>query len=170
MAIGVSAQLDALRALLATAERLSDDLASDATVGRLLRAFMMLPPDDRAIVAQVVERSAVWLRIADATADVAGVRMHANPQARLYVRRLDPTECERQMEQERDEVLVAILRLLKRVPLLIRPEVAAFWRTPAIEALRSLGPAEREACVELAHLVIALVAEVHVDGERGAPA
>src|SRR5262245_33511978 len=160
MALAAGAQLDALRALLATAERLSEDLAGDPAVGRLLRAFTTLAPDDRDVVARVVERNAEWQRIADATADVAGVRMRANPQARLFVRTVDQRESERQLEQDRDEILVGILRLLKRVPLVLRPDVAAFWRTPAIEALRALDADERAACGELSRTVLALIAEV----------
>lgn len=169
MAIATAAQLDALRALLSTAERLAAELGADA-VGRLLRAFTSLPPDDREAVTQVLERGAAWHRIADATADLVGVRLRANPHARLFVRTVDPREGDLQVAQERDEILLGILRLVKLAPLLVRADVAATWRDPAIDAVQALDADERAACADLARVVLALIAEVEAEGRRSAPA
>jgi hypothetical protein len=164
MAAGSSAaQLDALQALLATARQLSNDLAADPTIGRMLRAFVTLPPEDRDVVAGLVERGTAWRRITENTADVTGVALRANPHASLFVRVVDARDGEEHMQQDHAEILLGSLRIMKQMPLLLRADVADLWREPAVEAFSMLEPAEREACRRFASLMLELIADL--DGE-----
>jgi hypothetical protein len=156
--VAPSAQLAALRALLETARDLAARVDDDPTIGRLLRAFLTLPPDDRDVVVGVLERGTAWRRIADCVADVTGVELRANPQARLFVRVVEPRDGALTLEQEPPEILLGALRIMKQAALLLRPEVAERWRAPALEAFRMIDAEEREACVRLVRHVLALLA------------
>lgn len=155
-----SPQLDALRALLTTAQQLSNDLAADPVVGRLLHAFLGLPPEDRDVVTSVVERGATWKRVTDHTAELTGVRLRANPQARLFVHVVDPEGAVNFAAQDHDELLLGALRLARVATLLEDPGVRALWTQPAIEAFRMVEPADREACVRLARSMIELITSI----------
>jgi hypothetical protein len=156
--VAPSAQLAALRALLETARDLAARVDDDPTVGRLLRAFLTLSPEDREVVVGVLERGTAWRRIADGVADVTGVELRANPQARLFVRVVEPRDGVLPLEQEPPEIMLGALRIMKQAALLLRPEVAERWRRPALEAFRMIDEAEREACVRLVRDVLELLA------------
>ena len=155
--VAPSAQLAALRALLETARDFAARVDEDPTVGRLLRAFLTLPPDDRDVVVGVLERGTAWRRIADGVADVTGIELRANPQARLFVRVVEPRESALPLEREPPEILLGALRIMKQAALLLRPEVAERWRRPTLEAFRMIDADEREACVRLVSDVLALL-------------
>jgi hypothetical protein len=86
----VSAPLEALQAILATAKELLGDLASDPLLRRLLQVFAALPPADREPILRVLERDATWTRIVERSATDTGIRVRPNPHASLYVHVFDP--------------------------------------------------------------------------------
>src|SRR5262249_52033858 len=134
------------------------DITDDVTVGRLLQAFMSLPPDEREIVASVLERGAAWRRIAETAAGMTGVQLRANPNARLFLRVLEPHDPAAEIESEPPEILIGPLRIMKQAPLPRRPEIARFWHTATLQAFEMLEPGERESCVAFLRDVLALLA------------
>jgi hypothetical protein len=168
--VAPTAQLEALRALIETAQALASEITDDATVGRLLRAFLTLPPEDRDIVACVVERGAAWHHIAEGTAELTGIRLRANPNARLFLRLVEPHDGTGDLEDEPPEILLGALRIMRQVPLLLRPELACLWRPAALHAFDMLEPTEREACVRFAQQLLALLGEVNATRGASPPA
>jgi len=170
------AQLDALSALLATARDLSVELANDASLGRLLRAFLMLPTEDRDAMAAVLERAAAYRRASEHGAEATGIRLVPNPNPRLYVRVVDPApsaELTTFAGQDHDELVLAAIRLTKLAVILDRPEMRSEWTPSAVEAFRLVEPEERAAYVRLARYAIELIEAVERedadDPEPGAP-
>jgi hypothetical protein len=155
---GASPRLEALHALLTSAQQLAQTLKDDPTLPRLLRALASIPPEERATLASVLERETGARRINEGFAPLNGVRLHVNPNARLFVRVLDGEEPSGDPELEEHDILPEVLRLMQRVPLVLTPEAQAAWR-PAVErALDMLPPRGRRACLRFAEDVRALIA------------
>ena len=55
------------------------------------------------------------------------------------------------------EVLPGTFRLMRRAPVLVRPEAQAVWKPAAVEAFGMLDPDERAACVAFVRAVLALL-------------
>ncbi len=150
-------RLDALKALLTSAQELAHALETDPTIGRVLRALASLPPEDRQILAAVLERGAAQRRINESFARMNGVRLRINPKPRLFVRVMDtePPPAEAKLDEE--DIVPDVLRLMRRASLLLAPEAQAVWHPAVEQALGMLSPKEREDCIRLAHDVLALV-------------
>jgi hypothetical protein len=143
-----SPRLDALRALLTSARELAQALESDPTLRRVLRALAHLPPEDREILASALERGAASRRINEAFARLNGVRLRINPNPRLYLRVVDgqtPTSGGDGLEEE--DIVPDIFLLMRRLPLLLKPEAQAVWHPALQSALEMLTTEQRDTCL-----------------------
>lgn len=149
-------RLDALKALLVSAEELVRGLSDDSLLHRVLAALAVFSPEDRQILTAVLERGAARLRINEAFARMNGVRLRLNPNPRLFLRVVDTEQPEPEGTLEEEDIVPDILRLMRRVPLLLTSEARAVWRPALVAALDLLPPERRAACLELVHEVLAL--------------
>jgi hypothetical protein len=140
-------RLDALKALLSSAQELAQTLEADATLRRVLRALASIPPDDRNTIARALERAAASRRVNEAFARLNGIRMHVNPNPRLYVRVVDAEPSTSIDAVEQDDIVPDIFLLMRRVPMLVAPAGRAVWEPALRAAAALLTPAQRETCV-----------------------
>ena len=152
-----AAKLDALSALLESAQRIAETLASDTSLRRIAAALASLCPEERQVLATAIERGIGWRRVNEAVSGMSGVRLHVNPNPPLFVRVIEPDTPRASSLPEPEEVLPGIFRLMRRAPLLARPEAEAVWKPAVLEAFGMLTPAEREVCVGFVRLVAALL-------------
>jgi hypothetical protein len=157
---GAGGRLEALVALLDTAQRFAARLASDPLIARFLSVIDKLPAPDREPIVRILEREATWCRIVEQTAESTGITVRPNPHASLYVHvfeRVDePTSASR---RDIDVIRNGMERLLYLVPLLFQEGVHEQWTASARELAREADPMLRAAVVRLAHEALGLVAE-----------
>jgi hypothetical protein len=156
MPAGVTAQLDALKALLASAQELAGRLSGDSSLRRIAAALAGLCPEERQILATAIERGIAWRRVNEAVSGMSGVRLRINPNPPLFLRVID-AETGGPSLPDPDEVLPGTLRLLRRAPILAMPEAEAVWKPAVLEALGLLSPEERAACVTMVRTAAALL-------------
>ena len=89
--------LEALRILLESARDLIAELADSATQ-RAVHALHVIPPDERSVLAEALERAAETWRQNEAFEPLNQVHLRANRNAQLFVRVFDPVT-----EPSRDE-------------------------------------------------------------------
>ena len=155
---GASPRLDALQALLTSARDLARALQDDPTLARVLRALATLAPEEREILARVLERGTAQRQINDAFSRLNDVRLRINPNPRLFLRVVDTAEPVATPTLEEEDILPDVLRLMRRVPLLLAAEATAVWK-PAVErALELLSVRGRQACLAFVDEVRAIVA------------
>jgi hypothetical protein len=142
-----SPRLDALKALLTSARELARMLEADPTLPRVLRALASIPPDDRETIASALERAAASRRVNEAFARMNGIRMHVNPNPRLYVRVVDAEPSASVDALEEEDVVPDIFLLMRRVPMLLAPAGRAVWQPALRTAAALLTPAQRETCL-----------------------
>jgi hypothetical protein len=151
-----SPRLAALKALLTSARELAQTLESDPTLRRVLRALACLPPEDREILANALERGAASRRINDAFASLNGVRLRVNPNPRLYLRVVDgATPATAELDEE--DIVPDIFLLMRRLPLLLAPQAQAAWHPALRSALEMLTAPQRETCLRFVDDVRALL-------------
>jgi len=150
-------RLDALSALLTSAQQLAQALASDPTIRRVVEALATLPPDDRDTLTAAIERGVNWRRVNESVSEVNGVRLVVNPNPRLFVRVVDGQEPAVPTSPEPEEVLIAIMRVLRRAPIVASDPARAVWEPAAEEALGMMSPAERHACLVVGRAALALI-------------
>src|SRR5512139_4127541 len=126
VAIAEHPRLDALTALLASAQELVRTLGAEPAVRRAFDALAQLQPDDRITLATAIERAVKWRRVNESVSEANGVRLVANPNPRLFVRVVDKAPPP-QVSPEPDDVLVGIARLLHRAPVLACDAARAVW-------------------------------------------
>jgi hypothetical protein len=160
MAADASPRLDALKALLTSAQELAQAIESDPAVRRVLRALASLPPEDREVLATVLERGAASQRINESFARMNGVHLRINPNPRLFVRVIDTDEPADPPALDEEDIVPDVLRLMRRVGLLLAPEAQAIWHPAVAAALDMLTPKERESCLRFVDDVSALVARI----------
>ena len=160
-----SAQLTALAALLETARDLVGELAKDANVARLLRAFLRLAPDEREVIAGAFERAIAWRKVNESLAPIAGVHLRANPNPRLFVRVVDPDDSTRPLTPDADEVLVGTLRILRHARVMLVPEARQVWEPALTSAFDLLEPREQAACVAFAEDVARILRDLATAAE-----
>jgi hypothetical protein len=141
-----SPRLDALKALLTSARELAQTLESDPTLRRVLRALAHLPPEEREILASALERGATSRRINEAFARLNGVRLRINPNPRLYLRVVDGATPTSAGALEEEDIVPDIFLLMRRLPLLLKPEAQAVWHPALQSALELLTPEQRDTC------------------------
>jgi hypothetical protein len=152
-----SPRLDALKALLTSARELAQTLESDPTLRRVLRALASLPPEDREILANALERGAASRRINDAFARLNGVHLRVNPNPRLYLRVVDGATPTSAGGLEEEDIVPDIFLLMRRLPLLLAPDAQAVWHPALQSALELLTPEQRDVCVRFVDDVRALL-------------
>jgi len=155
---GASPRLDALQALLNSARDLARALQDDPTLARVLRAMATLDPDERDVLARVLERGTASRQINDAFARMNDVRLRINPNPRLFLRVIDTGEPTAAPALEEEDILPDVLRLMRRVPLLLAAEAKAVWRPALEQALELLSVRGRQACLAFVDEVRAIVA------------
>jgi uroporphyrinogen-III synthase len=152
-----SPRLDALKALLESAQELTRGIFADPVLPRVLDAFAVFSPEDRQILAAVLERGTASLRLNEAFARLNGVRLRLNPNARLFLRVMDTDEPEGPASFEEADIVPDVLRLMRRVRLLLLPEARAVWRPAVTAGLGLLSPEQIAACEEFVREVLELV-------------
>ena len=150
-------RLDALSALLTSAHQLAQSLADDPTIRRVVEALSALPPDDRETLTAALERAVNWRRVNESVSDVNGVRLVVNPNPRLFVRVVDGQEPAIPTSPAPEEVLIAIVRVLRRAPIVASEPARAVWEPAAEEALGMMSADERRACLVVARSALALI-------------
>ena len=154
---GDAAQLAALQALLVSAQELVHVLDTDPAIRRILHAVATLTPEDRGVLAGALERGVAMRQINESFARMNGVHLHINPNLRLFVRVLDTEQPPSMLPLDLDEIVPDLLRLMRRVWLLLRPEAQAVWHPAVLDALGMLEPTERQACLRFVSEVLALI-------------
>jgi hypothetical protein len=170
-ATSVTTRIDALQALLRSAQNLTETLVGDGAINRAVRALASLPPDDRDVLARALERGAAWRRLNESTTEITGVRLHANPRPRLFVRSLGPearTAAEDVIEDDED-ILPGTLRLMRRVHLLQSPAAEALWKSVVIRAFGMLSTEERAACSHFSRVVLEVVMQAEAEAGDAGP-
>ena len=162
-----SPRLDALKALLTSARELAQTLESDPTLRRVLRALASLPPEDREILASVLERGAASRRINEAFERMNGVHLRVNPNPRLFVRVVDGETPASASGLEEEDIVPDIFLLMRRLPLLLTPKAQAVWQPALQSALELLTPEQGETCLRFVDVVRSLLV---APGERDQPA
>ena len=133
--------LATLVTMIETARRLAVDVAGDGLSIRLQRTFAQMPPEDREIVLQVLEREVEYRLLTRGTGDlVTGYATRPNPNARFYLRVLTTPEAPPLLDHE--ELVVANQRWL-RVLRFARGLLRDVWTGAMAEAAAALDPAER---------------------------
>src|SRR5262245_21887773 len=108
-----SPRLDALKALLTSAQELTRGLSTDPVFHRVLEALTVFTPEDRQILAAALERAAAAMRINEAFARMNGVRLRLNPNPRLFLRVVDTDEPGATPAFEEEDIVPDVLRLMR---------------------------------------------------------
>jgi hypothetical protein len=145
-AIDDSAQLTALSQLLKTARDLVAELADDANTAKLMQAFARLDPQERAVIATAFERGVTWRKVNESLAPINRVHLKPNPNARFFVRVVDPPTETGALPPDPDELLVGTVRILRHAHRMATPEAIAVWEPALRAALDLLEPEERHGC------------------------
>jgi DNA-directed RNA polymerase specialized sigma24 family protein len=70
--------IEALAALLETAQTLAQTLLGDKALQRALRALSSLPPEDREVISTALEHGVAWRRVNESISAMNGVHPRAN--------------------------------------------------------------------------------------------
>ena len=171
MPSGSTDKVEALKTLLDSARSIVDNLA-DGSMERALRALADLPAEERAGVAQALDRAVTAWRANEAFAPLHRVQMRANPHAQLFVRVFDPVP-ERPFEQS--DIVPETLRVMKRLGVLMHQEALAIWEPAIASAVPMLTTEEWTSCVCFLERALAAVtahkpnAEESDAGDPGVP-
>jgi hypothetical protein len=150
--------LEELIDVIEVAAQLTDAIAGDPTIQRVIEAFRLMPFEDREIVADVIEREVQARRLSIASEVATGQSMHPNRSARLYLRSHEKVAFPRNL-LERDEFMLAMLAGMRAAQLLLVPEIHAAWIDGTRGALEHLEPSARRAASLLLREALALVEE-----------
>jgi hypothetical protein len=154
--------LEALRAMLDAGAAIVEGVLDDPLMARWLETFMVMPPDDRPVVVDVVEREVKSRVLSRAVEATTGQRFHPNPNSHLYVRVHGPELQPDDLHYE--QMLVAISRALRVVHLIAStPTIHSQWLDASQAALDQLDDATRR-CV--AGVLREMLALVDAPGER----
>lgn len=149
--------LEALKILLKSAGEVVAEIADGATQ-RAVDALHALPPDERSALAEALERAAETWRLNEAFAPLNHVRLRASPHAQLFVRVFDPVTDPPAPEQF--DLLPEALRMMRRLTVLMRPELRAIWEPAVTGAFGALTPEERAETVRFLERALKLVSEM----------
>jgi hypothetical protein len=153
-------EVDTLAALLDAASHIVDELSGDL-VGRVVDVLGKFPPEDREFVLQVLEREARSRMLAEASGATTGMSLRPNPNARLYVRVVDPGP----LAVDHEKIVTASLRSMRMVHAVITP-IRDRWLAAMRAAIHMLDADERAGVVQFTSDILALVEEA----ERSEPA
>jgi len=150
---GSKTDIEALKALLDSARDLVADIA-DESMERALRSLAGLPPEEREVIALALDRAVISWQANEAFGPLNHVRLRANPHAQFFVRVFDPVPEEPFQQMD---IVPETLRLMKRLAILIHPEVRAIWEDAIATALPMLTTEEWTNCVQFLELALAAV-------------
>jgi hypothetical protein len=146
--------LPTLAALLQNAAERVDDLLGEPLLMRLLAIFAKIPADEREILVVLLEREVQAKLLTDATAgSMTGLTLRPNPNARLYVRVVDPEPA-----QENEKIILASMRAMRLVSQVVAP-IRDRWKAATLESLQRIDPSERDAVAAFCRDVLVLVDE-----------
>jgi len=145
--------IDTLKLLLNSAHELVADLAHGSTQ-RALRALAAIPPDERSVVATALERAAETWRQNEAFNTLNQVRVRANPNAQLFVRVFDAVT---EPTPQEFDLLPEAVRVMRRLGVLMRPELLAVWEPAVVAALEIVTPEERADCIRFLRHALAMI-------------
>jgi hypothetical protein len=157
--------LEALKILLESAYDLITELADSATQ-RAVHALHAIPPDERSALATALERAAETWRQNEAFAPLNQVHLRANRHAQLFVRVFDPVT---EPSREEFDLLPEAIRVMRRMAVLMRPELRGIWEPAVTGALGVLTPEERTESIRFLERALALVTGTPTTDE-GSPA
>jgi hypothetical protein len=155
-----SDSLDALRGTLEDALHTLDEYERDPLRRRLLDAFRQMPFEDRAVIVAVFEREVQSRRLAGAAEGVTGRGLHPNPNARLYVRSQEKVAPRR---LDADQFMLAMLNVLRVMPMFTTPSLHDDWVAATREALTHMEPAVRAQVARVLTETLALVSAADRD-------
>ena len=152
-----SANLDALRILLASAQSLASTLEGDGALRRIIRAVAALTPEDRDVLAGALERAAATRWKTEIFGPVDGVHLRVNPHPRLFVRVHDADRSADAEAIDEEDLVPDVLRLMRRVRTFMTPASRQIWHPAVVDALGMLSDADRDACLQFVQDVVALI-------------
>jgi len=137
-----------LRETLRAARNLLRRITSDALLLRLLDVYARTPAEDREVIVGVLEREVTLRRLSDANARSSlgganpGITVtRPNPNARLYVRVLEPSAATPYLSRE--EMMHATLRVARATHLTLATTAReANWQSGIRDALARLSSEE----------------------------
>ena len=137
-----------LRETLRAARNLLRKITGDPLLLRLLDVYSRTPTEDREVLVGVLEREVTWRRMsrvnAHATSSDVNLGMsvtHINPNARLYVRVVEPSPDPPYVSRE--EMMQITLRMARATYLTLRTtEQESDWRAGVRDGLVRLPPKE----------------------------
>ena len=158
-------RLDELSTLLQTALHLSRELAYPLC-RKVLEAFGRMPPEDRPVLASILEReSSFRAETTDDAAILTGYRARMNPGARLYVRTFEKAPTADMLPLTHEEMVFSSLRSARLMQAVLAPSVHESWRNATLEAFEHLAADERARIARVLRELLELLAT----SERGAP-
>jgi hypothetical protein len=154
--------------ILGVARELARELCEDPLLRRLNAVFQAMPPDDRPVIIEVLEREVTGRTLSRNTEKPVGQSTHVNPNARLYVRahdtQLDPRHF------DREQMHVANVRAM-RIALLIRhvPGIYALFKEALRSAMDEVDEPTRAVAEELLHDVLAAIGDARATATAADP-
>jgi hypothetical protein len=139
--------LQKLADIVDAAVRLAETLATDPTLQRLLEAFRLMPLEDRGTILRAIEREVQARRLSNATAGATGYSMHANPNARLYLRSHEQVTAPKVIDS--DDFMLAMLSGMRVSSILLMPNVHEAWAEGTREAIEHLDDGARASVAQL---------------------
>jgi len=146
--------IDTLKTLLDSACELVAGLAHGSTK-RALSALAAIPPDERSVIATVLERAAVAWQQSEAFTPLHHIRLRANPNAQLFVRVLDDVK---DPAPEELDLMPEAVRLMRRLGVSMLPELRAVWEPALLAAVGMVTANERADCVQFLERALAIIA------------
>jgi hypothetical protein len=156
--------LHELADIIDAALRLAEAIGTDPMLQRLLEAFRLMPLEDRGTILRAIEREVQARRLSRATEDATGQSMHANPNARLYLRSHEQVVPRNMLE--RDEMMFAMLSGMRVTPILLTPDIHASWVDGTREAMEHLDDTARVSVEQLLREALLILDEVRRAEER----
>ena len=147
--------------IIEKATHLAEAMIADGILQRVIEAFRLMPLEDRDPIATAIEREVQARRLSRATEDTTGQTMHANPNARLYMRAHEQS-LPRQL-LERDDLMLAMLKGMRVSPILLVPDIHASWVDGTREAIEHLDATTRAAVAQLLRETLTLVDEAEAE-------
>ena len=144
--------------MIEVAARLADAIASDPILHRVIEVFRLMPLEDRATIASALEREVQARRLSLATENATGQSMHANPNARFYLRAHEAVVPRKLLE--RDELMLAMLSGMRVSPILMVPDIHTTWVEATREAIEHLEAPARTAVAQLLREALEMIEEL----------
>jgi hypothetical protein len=157
--------LQQLADAIEAAVHLTEALAADPTLQRLLEAFRLMPLEDRGTILRAIEREVQARRLSNATEGATGHSMHANPNARLYLRSHERVTAPKIVES--DDFMLAMLSAMRVSSILLIPSVHKAWTEGTREAIEHLDDDARASVAQLLRESLDMLEQAMASGASG---